>query len=114
MLKKDFLKTLTFKLKTIALNGNSLQFCFLIALIGVFFVFISNLFSFKNNPNKNLETKSDEEICTYTRKYKEDLENSVKKAVFCTRRMPEGLDVMCVFLINCTCIQKFIRRWQSE
>ena len=94
MLKKDFLKTLTFKLKTIALNGNSLQFCFLIALIGVFFVFISNLFSFKNNSNKNLETKSDEEICTYTRKYKEDLENSVKNIISSMKNVGENPKVL--------------------
>lgn len=81
MFKKDILKTLNLKLKNIISKGNSLQFCLLVALVGVLLVFVSNLFSPKSNFNKNLETKSKTEIYTSTKKYKEDLENSVKDII---------------------------------
>ena len=81
MFKKDILKTLNLKLKNIISKGNSLQFCLLVALVGVLLVFVSNLFSPKSNFNKNLETKSKTEIYTLTKKYKEDLENSVKDII---------------------------------
>lgn len=94
MFKKDILKTLNIKLKNIISNGNSLQFCLLIALVGVLLVFVSNLFSSKSNSNKSLETKSKTEIYTSAKKYKEDLENSVKDIISSMKEVGDNPKVL--------------------